>query len=62
MTSLRFHIRFPEHKIKEPIIYQIGRNSGYYLVFIPFAFFLALGVVIGQVWLLAFLCFGVRQG
>ena len=24
MTSLRFHIRFPENKIKEPIIYQIG--------------------------------------
>ncbi len=26
MTSLRFHIRFPEDKIKEPIIYQIGRE------------------------------------
>ncbi len=26
MTSLRFHIRFPETKIKEPIIYQIGHE------------------------------------
>lgn len=26
MTSLRFHIRFPESKIKEPIIYQIGHE------------------------------------
>jgi len=26
MTSLRFHIRFPEAKIKEPIIYQIGHE------------------------------------
>ncbi|MFQ5992131.1 MAG: NIL domain-containing protein [Nitrospiraceae bacterium] len=26
MTSLRFHIRFPEEKIKEPIIYQIGHE------------------------------------
>lgn len=26
MPSLRFHIRFPEEKIKEPIIYQIGRE------------------------------------
>jgi L-aspartate semialdehyde sulfurtransferase ferredoxin len=26
MTSLRFHIRFPEDKIKEPIIYQIGHE------------------------------------
>lgn len=26
MPSLRFHIRFPEDKIKEPIIYQIGRE------------------------------------
>ena len=26
MTSLRFHIRFPENKIKEPIIYQIGHE------------------------------------
>jgi len=26
MPSLRFHIRFPESKIKEPIIYQIGHE------------------------------------
>ena len=26
MTKLRFHIRFPEEKIPEPIIYQIGRE------------------------------------
>ncbi len=26
MPSLRFHIRFPEDKIKEPIIYQIGHE------------------------------------
>ncbi|HSA61502.1 MAG TPA: NIL domain-containing protein [Nitrospiraceae bacterium] len=26
MPSLRFHIRFPEDKIKEPVIYQIGRE------------------------------------
>ena len=26
MTSLRFHIRFPETKIKEPIIYEIGHE------------------------------------
>ncbi len=26
MPSIRFHIRFPEEKIKEPIIYQIGRE------------------------------------
>lgn len=26
MSSLRFHIRFPEAKIKEPIIYQIGHE------------------------------------
>ena len=26
MANLRFHIRFPEEKIKEPIIYQIGRE------------------------------------
>ena len=26
MVNLRFHIRFPEEKIKEPIIYQIGRE------------------------------------
>lgn len=26
MPSLRFHIRFPEEKIKEPVIYQIGRE------------------------------------
>lgn len=24
MTHLRFHIRFPEGNIKEPILYQIG--------------------------------------
>ncbi|ALA58816.1 NIL domain-containing protein [Nitrospira moscoviensis] len=26
MSSLRFHIRFPEDKIKEPVIYEIGRE------------------------------------
>ena len=26
MVHLRFHIRFPEDKIREPIIYQIGRE------------------------------------
>jgi L-aspartate semialdehyde sulfurtransferase ferredoxin len=26
MSSLRFHIRFPEEKIKEPVIYEIGRE------------------------------------
>lgn len=26
MAHLRFHIRFPEDKIREPIIYQIGRE------------------------------------
>ena len=26
MTSLRFHIRFPENKTKEPIFYQIGHE------------------------------------
>jgi ABC-type methionine transport system ATPase subunit len=26
MASLRFHIRFPENKIKDPIIYQIGHE------------------------------------
>ncbi len=26
MTKLRFHIRFPEEKITEPIIYQIGHE------------------------------------
>jgi hypothetical protein len=26
MPSLRFHIRFPEDKIKVPIIYQIGHE------------------------------------
>ncbi len=26
MPSLRFHIRFPEEKIKEPVVYQIGRE------------------------------------
>jgi len=26
MAKLRFHIRFPEEKITEPIIYQIGQE------------------------------------
>lgn len=26
MAQLRFHIRFPEDKVKEPIIYQIGHE------------------------------------
>lgn len=26
MAHLRFHIRFPEDKIKEPILYQLGRD------------------------------------
>ena len=26
MAKLRFHIRFPEEKIPEPIIYQIGHE------------------------------------
>ncbi len=26
MASMRFHIRFPEEKIKEPVIYQLGRD------------------------------------
>ncbi|NGZ98977.1 MAG: FeS-binding protein, partial [Nitrospira sp. WS110] len=26
MSHLRFHIRFPEEKIRQPIIYQIGRE------------------------------------
>lgn len=26
MANMRFHIRFPEDKIKEPVIYQIGRE------------------------------------
>jgi hypothetical protein len=26
MTNMRFHIRFPEDKIKEPVIYQIGKE------------------------------------
>ncbi len=26
MPSLRFHIRFPEEKVKEPVIYQIGHE------------------------------------
>ena len=26
MTKLRFHIRFPEEKIPEPVIYQIGHE------------------------------------
>ena len=25
-AHLRFHVRFPEDKVKEPIIYQIGRE------------------------------------
>jgi L-aspartate semialdehyde sulfurtransferase ferredoxin len=26
MANMRFHIRFPEEKIKEPVIYQIGKE------------------------------------
>ncbi|HSQ90554.1 MAG TPA: NIL domain-containing protein [Nitrospiraceae bacterium] len=26
MPNIKFHIRFPEEKIKEPIIYQIGHE------------------------------------
>ncbi|HEY6085157.1 MAG TPA: NIL domain-containing protein [Nitrospira sp.] len=26
MSNMRFHIRFPEEKIKEPVIYQIGKE------------------------------------
>ena len=26
MANMRFHIRFPEDKIKEPVIYQLGRE------------------------------------
>jgi L-aspartate semialdehyde sulfurtransferase ferredoxin len=26
MANMRFHIRFPEDKIKEPVIYQIGKE------------------------------------
>ena len=26
MPHLRFHIRFPEDKIKEPVLYQIGHE------------------------------------
>lgn len=26
MSHLRFHVRFPEDKVKEPIVYQIGRE------------------------------------
>lgn len=26
LAHLRFHVRFPEDKVKEPIIYQIGRE------------------------------------
>lgn len=26
MPNFRFHIRFPEEKIKEPIIYQVGHE------------------------------------
>jgi len=26
MAKLRFHIRFPENKITEPVIYQIGHE------------------------------------
>ncbi|MFY4728200.1 NIL domain-containing protein [Nitrospira sp. BLG_2] len=26
MTHLRFHIRFPEGNIREPILYQVGRE------------------------------------
>jgi hypothetical protein len=26
MANLRFHIRFPEEKVKEPVMYQLGRD------------------------------------
>lgn len=26
MASLRFHIRIPEDKVKEPVLYQLGRD------------------------------------
>lgn len=26
MPNLRFHIRFPEEKVKEPVLYQIGHE------------------------------------
>ncbi|GKS58222.1 ferredoxin [Nitrospira sp.] len=26
MAHLRFHIRFPEEKVKEPVMYQLGRD------------------------------------
>jgi hypothetical protein len=26
MPNLKFHIRFPEDKIKEPVVYQIGHE------------------------------------
>jgi L-aspartate semialdehyde sulfurtransferase ferredoxin len=26
MANMRFHIRFPEEKIKDPVIYQIGKE------------------------------------
>ncbi len=26
MAHLRFHIRFPEEKVKEPVLYQLGRE------------------------------------
>ncbi len=26
MASLRFHIRVPEDKVKEPVLYQLGRD------------------------------------
>lgn len=26
MSHMRFHIRFPEDKIKEPVIYEIGKE------------------------------------
>ena len=26
MANMKFHIRFPEDKIKEPVIYQIGHE------------------------------------
>ncbi|BCA53283.1 ferredoxin [Nitrospira sp. KM1] len=26
MPNMRFHIRFPEDKIKEPVIYELGKD------------------------------------
>ena len=46
---MAFRVFFVETYLRS-IVYQISRNSGYYLVFIPLAFFLALSafaVVVG---------------